>query len=96
METSYTQEQLKNIYSKINLPEWMALRNIKKCHYGCKGNLPLYTGEKDGVKLNPKYLVHISQTHGFPPDIFVEEIAKKLYKNKEDVDRMIKIYDYVK
>ncbi len=89
---------LKEIYSKININNWIAFREVKKCHYGCKGELKMFVdwnNNKDMAVFNPAYLAHVHQVHGFPPEMLISEVANYIYKNEEDKERMIKFYERI-
>lgn len=86
-------------YSKINIEVWRELSSIRKCHFGCKKfKEPMFIGfeEYPGIKkLNPKYLFHVKETHGLPPEILVDFIADQLYKDDEDKQKFRNLYKFL-
>jgi len=98
-EEILTKEKANNWAERMNLGQWVFLQTFKGCFYGCKKfKEPLYIKSKNikGAKiLNGNYLAHLYTTHGFPPSIFIEELAKKIYNNEGDRREMINFYKFV-
>lgn len=96
-----TKELSNEMAKKMNIDQWIYLQNLNKCFYGCKKfKEPLYIDHpeiKGGKILNGKYMFHLFSTHALSPMIVVDMIANKIYKNKEDKQKMRDIYkDYEK
>jgi len=93
-----TEKLAKEMADKMNLNYWVKLQTLDRCFYGCKKfreSLYIESKEIKNAKiLNPKYFFHLQSTHGFPPIILMEEIAKKLYKKEEDRNKMREMYKY--
>lgn len=86
------------ISDKLDLLEYKRLRSVKSC-WLCKSfSEPLYVENENialAFELSGKFLAHLQMTHGLNAAAFVDYLSKKLYKNKEDQDKMKELYNYL-
>lgn len=65
----------------IDMEKYAQFLAVDKC-FACKKKMNLYLTDGEGSFLNPNYLHHIKDTHGYPAFVILSQV-EKMYQTEE-------------